>query len=197
MKRIYIREHIIGFCGKIYPVIELRAEIFEVPTICYNIDDVDKFIEGNYKDKLIKEYYKSRKRYWSRLWHEPSQEEFKKFFDKCAEEQDSHEKLFRKSGHPLFVARYRDRYSYNSDKEFTWHPSTITFNAELKGLNFYRIFPTALAFQEISMYLGGVLGQGNPVIPEISNNDMIEAKGFDLKTSFRKEKSDKKKRRKK
>jgi hypothetical protein len=58
----------------------------------------------------------------------------------------------------------------------------------LKKHSFYRVFPTAVAYQEISMYLGGVLGQGNPVIPEISNDDMITSKGFNLKNSFRKEK---------
>lgn len=88
--------------------------------------------------------------------------------------------MFRDSGHPIFVLDTQ----MNKDYKYP-----LTYNASLKKYKFFKVFSTALAYQEISMYLGGVLGQGNPTIPEISNKDMIEAKGFDLKTSFRKDKS--------
>lgn len=191
-RMLYIREHIIGFCGKIYPALHLRKEIGSTPTICFEIGDVDRFVESNYKKEQVEEYFTPKKRsYWSSKWHAPDHKKFSKFFEKCVDQKDQHENIFVESGHPIFVATYRDRYWYDITKTPVWSPSSITFNANLKEHEFYKIFPTALAYQEISMYLGGVLGQGNPPVPEVSNNDLIEAKGFDLKTSFRKEKEKK------
>ena len=66
-----------------------------------------------------------------------------------------------------------------------------TINPCLKDYNFYKVFNTFLAFQEIYMYISGVLGNNNKPIPEIKDIDMVEIKGFDKKTSFRKEKSNK------
>lgn len=192
-QKLYIREYVVGFCGKIYPVLHLRKDILDDPTACHNLADVDKFVnEAGYKKDQVEEYFKPKKRnYWNAAWYSPGQKGFEKFFNECTSQQEQHEKIFQDSGQPLFVAVYRDSYWYDDNRESHWKPSTITFNAELKKHSFYRLFPTALAYQEISMYLGGVLGQGNPVIPEISNKDMIESKGFNLKTSFRKGKEKK------
>tara|TARA_Y100000034_G_scaffold8165_2_gene8949 strand:+ start:17497 stop:18261 length:765 start_codon:yes stop_codon:yes gene_type:complete len=194
--KFYLTEHIIGFCGKIYPVIELRKEATSDPVVCYNVEDVVNFINGaGFKKKEIEEFNgagKKRYNYWRTNWHDPNKKTFEKFFAKCVEQHEQHEGIFLKSGCPIFVATYRDRWRHSrSVATPTWKPSTITFNGELKGLGFYKIFSTALAYQEISMYLGGVLGTGNPPVPDVSNNDLIEAKGFNLKTSFRKEKEKK------
>jgi hypothetical protein len=190
-RKFYLQEHIIGFCGKIYPVLHIRKDVTDDPTVCHNLEEVVKFIDGaGFKKKALEEFHgtKKKRNYWQTSWHDTSKGSFKKFFEKCAEKQEQYEKIFRDSNSPIFVATYRDRYVYDKTRKPDWSPSTIAFNAELKKHGFYRIFPTAVAYQEISMYLGGVLGQGNPVIPEISNDDMVESKGFNLKTSFRKEK---------
>lgn len=191
-RKFYLTEHIVGFCGKIYPVLHIRKDATDDPIVCHNMEDVLKFInEGEFKKKELEGFYGKKKKhynYWRTNWHDTSKGSFEKFFEKCAEQQEQHEKIFRDSNSPIFVATYRDRYVYDNTRKPNWSPSTITFNAGLKEHCFYRIFPTALAYQEISMYLGGVLGIGNPVVPEISNDDMVESKGFDLKTSFRKEK---------
>lgn len=177
-----VAEAIVGFCGKIYPVIGLSKNSREDRIHCYSIEDVDEFIKENRKKKQVDQYFEyGNKKPWRSSWRCARRKEFEKFFTECVEQQDIHEKLFVESGHPLFVAKY---------KNWGCTPK-ITFNAELKGLKFFRVFPTAIAFQEIAMYLGGVLGTGNPSIPEVSNNDLIEAKGFDLKYSFRKEKASK------
>jgi len=188
--KLYIREYIVGFCGKVYPALHLRKDVLDDPIICHNVEDIDKFVKAaGYSKKQVEEYFKPKKRnYWNSHWCGSSRSGFEHFFKECADQQDQHEKIFQESGSPIFTAVYRDRYWYDTDRKPHWKPSTITFNAELKKHGFYRIFPTALAYQEISMYLSGVLGQGNPVIPEISNDDMIESKGFNLKSSFRKEK---------
>jgi hypothetical protein len=56
----------------------------------------------------------------------------------------------------------------------------------LRPFEFQRIVDPYTAFQELSMYIGGILGNLNPKVPDVSNEDLIVAKGFD-KWSFRKE----------
>ena len=67
------------------------------------------------------------------------------------------------------------------------HCDILTINPELKPLEFYRRYDCYQCYQEISMYVGGVLGNANPSIPHIDDKTMAEAKGFD-KYSFRKDK---------
>jgi hypothetical protein len=59
-----------------------------------------------------------------------------------------------------------------------------------------RIFSSITAFQEIHMYLGGVLGFGTPHVPVPDNRTMRDIKGFD-NWSFKKRPSEKKRRKKK
>lgn len=190
----YHQVSIVGFCGKIYPVVEVKNSN-KKSAICHNLSEVDDFVTENYKSDEIKEYFSSKnKSYFSAKWDSRSRKAFNVFFKKCEEQKEQHQDIFLESRQPIFVAKLEDRWRYY--KQFgkipDYVPSTISHNAELKGLEFYRIFPTAVAYQEISMYLGGVLGQGFPHVPDISNNDMIESKGFDLKSSFRKPKQEKK-----
>lgn len=63
----------------------------------------------------------------------------------------------------------------------------LTINPNLKELSFQKMFDCYSAFQEISMFIGGVLGTSENNIINISNEDRIKQYGFD-KFSFRKEK---------
>ena len=49
-----------------------------------------------------------------------------------------------------------------------------------------------MAFQEIEMYISGVLGINNKPTVEISDKNKIVGRGFDLKYSFRKDPEKKK-----
>ena len=60
----------------------------------------------------------------------------------------------------------------------------IVYNACLKDLEFFRLFDTYTAFQEISMFLGG-LAVPLKEIPHVPDKIMVGAKGFD-QWSFRK-----------
>ena len=63
----------------------------------------------------------------------------------------------------------------------------IAVNNNLSQLNFQSVVYPVQAFQEIQMFISGVLGVGEKPMIEISNNDKIVSQGFDLKTSFRKD----------
>lgn len=63
----------------------------------------------------------------------------------------------------------------------------LAVNNNLSQLNFQSVVYPVQAFQEIQMFISGVLGVGEKPMIEISNNDKIVSQGFDLKTSFRKD----------
>ena len=65
-----------------------------------------------------------------------------------------------------------------------WHKE-ININPKLSQLNFEKQFDPYSAYQEIEMWIGGVL-TNNETIPEISDKDKINQHGFD-KWSFRKQ----------
>jgi hypothetical protein len=64
--------------------------------------------------------------------------------------------------------------------------SKFIINPILKDYEFYKVFDTFQAFQEISMFIGGVLGRGEKEIIEVADKYKIGQHGFD-KWSFRKE----------
>lgn len=66
-----------------------------------------------------------------------------------------------------------------------WDGCRAYLNPNLSLLEFQKVYPPFQAYQKIRMFLGSFAEPEKP-IPVISNNDMIEAKGFDLKSSFRK-----------
>ena len=99
--------------------------------------------------------------------------------------------LFRDFNTPVFIydndynrtiLPNKNRY-YGSSK----HNPKFFINPILKDYEFYKIFNTFQAFQEIQMFLGGVLGSGEKEIVQVADKYKIEQFGFD-KYSFRKDK---------
>ncbi len=83
------------------------------------------------------------------------------------------EDYFKKYNTPFYVIR-RD-----------WN-TRIDIAPMLKKYEFFRIFDVNSAYQEIRMYLSNQ-AQPNKLIPSISDEDLLIAKGFD-KFSFRRDK---------
>lgn len=67
----------------------------------------------------------------------------------------------------------------------------ITKCPNLAQLNFQKIKDPYTLYQEIGMYISGVMGQKTNPTVTISDKSKIEKHGFDYKTSFRKGKSEK------
>lgn len=63
--------------------------------------------------------------------------------------------------------------------------SNVVINAQLKSIEFYRRLTAAEVFQELEMFLGGVLAPENRPMVEIEDKHRITQHGFD-KYSFRK-----------
>jgi hypothetical protein len=191
-KDINIDPGFIGFCGKIYPFIVLSWNIGAknipgsdyVPEhteerFCYNIDTLEnEFSKWNINFKAerdtpqwLKKRGVGRDRDWGRFTRKNAED-----FLIVNENID----LFFEIGNPTFAMYCHE----NGYRRQNWK---ILENPILKDFQFYRVFDAYTAFQELSMFLGGVLGGAHPPMVEISNDDMARKKGFGHKYAFRKE----------
>jgi hypothetical protein len=164
----------IGFCGKIYPLITcetLPAPLEDARIFCYSEEAVDKFIEENC-DKHQKSKYHAKG--YVRNGIGLRSREVKKFFLEGEQHKDNYEKKFEEKKSPIFVCKSTIRWK-----------RTIQWNACLKDYQFYQVFDTYMAYQEISMFLGSLAMPEKP-IPTLDDKTMAESKGFN-KWSFRKE----------
>ncbi|MFW6246988.1 MAG: hypothetical protein ACOC22_02310 [bacterium] len=156
---------IIGFCGRLYLGFKM---VYENPERYFN----DVLIDYTYDVDEFKKHFKTS-------WSFADFDEFVEYI-KNYDSIDIHREL----NSPIFVLDSNPtKYYYNK---------TFIINPVLKDYQFYKVFDSFTAFQEIQMYVSGVLGVGeNPMI-EISDKDKITQHGFDPKWSFRKEPKDKK-----
>ncbi len=169
------RPRVVGFCGTITPMLELYTNIDAEPHRCWSIEDVDQFMQDNLDRGQIRAYKSTR---WVRGYNYRRRRGlFEQFFIACNQQRDKHEHLFHLHHTPVFVT--------GSKK--------LVINACLKDVGFFTQVDNYRAFQEIDMYMGGILGthgghktkyKGRPMSSEVSDRDLAAAKGFD-KHSFR------------
>lgn len=154
----------IGFCGKIFPLIEIQKylgkELMETDFI-YSLEDSIRYFE---MEKISDKYrYRGLRAVKADL---------KRFFDK---DQSSLEKLFFELKVPVFV------FGHKLDDD-----SNLILNPELGKLKFFRVKDAHSAFQDIFMFLSGVLGAPPRPTVEIADKYKQEAKGHDGPYSFKK-----------
>jgi hypothetical protein len=162
---------IIGYCGELYRVhvIHVKDEtVWNNPKhsyiLCYNEKQLQEF-------QQVTEYSKRKSiRRWNRYRSLKAVDWFE------INNKDELRELFYRYKTPCFIIR-------DSNK----HKGNITINPQLNKYKFYKVKDSYTAFQDISMYIGGVLGIGAPTLVEISNKSMAEKKGFGHKYAFRKE----------
>lgn len=97
------------------------------------------------------------------------------------------EEYFARSGedHIAFFAEKEIPIAYCEEDGWTAYKSTLAFNTSLQDVAFFKLFDAYTAFQELDMFVGGVMTrEGNPMAG-ISDTDLRDKKGFD-KMSFKK-----------
>lgn len=158
---------LIGFCGKLYIGWKLYSEVKK------NSGITDLITEITYDFDYIKTIIKPRE-YWGNIVDDVN---YIMNYDSLY--------LFRNLKTPIFV--------YDSDYKRTflgsyWRNGHEKFiiNPNLSDYEFYKVFDSFQAFQEISMFIGGVLGSGEKDIVVVEDKYKIAQHGFD-KWSFRKE----------
>lgn len=168
-----IDQHIIGFCGKIYSMLEVYGEFRgkSISKKCFTLEEIDAFIEEYVTEGQKESYYsKNPVRHWWRGYGK-RRSEFAKFFEHCKQKQESYAEMFLEKRCPVFVG-------INSNRN-----SKIVYNAVLKPYDFVRIFDPYTAFQEVSMFMGN-MAMPEKEMPVISDKMKIHSRGFD-KWSFR------------
>jgi len=157
---------VVGFCGKLYPVVKTEEHHLHR----YPMDPTQVkqcfYTEKEVLEWLSREDVRRRKRRFYRWWRRGPE------IDKGAMRLDKFvelDKLFLEHKCPIFV---KDQVGI------------ITLNPPLKDSQFFKVFSPFEAYQEIYMYLSGVLGNTNQVATKISDEVMAAKKGFN-KWSFR------------
>ncbi len=179
---IEIQQHIVGFCGKIYPVMALTHTASRKSAICHDLGEVDSFLEGTCRKREMEAYRAEANPYWHRRrWLDDSlhsfRSKFEKHFTECTKKKDAFVAMFIEKQCPVWIGTVLDMWRRGANGK-------IVYNGSLKELEFFRLFDTFRAFQEIAMFLGG-LAVPLKEIPEVPDKIMVGVKGFD-EWSFRK-----------
>lgn len=180
------RTFLIGFCGKIFVGVEISHQPKFGSTenhIFYDADSCIDFLEKHKKDLPQPRRTRYYRGYMVRNYYEDilfpfefwdwQNETIRRFFD-YNESEEIKEYMIERNIVCFSCVRH------NSMK------IKITINPMLCDFEFYKVRDPYTATQEISMYLGGVLGSKAAPMLEINDIDLIESKGFDKKWSFRK-----------
>jgi hypothetical protein len=165
---------VVGFCGKFY----FGMKFVEMPQNykTYTTDTVIKeFI--TFDIEVMKNRIKDKRGFMSKTRDHAKLDELVNQI-KNIKTQDT----FRKFNTPIFVYRFGDGYSRTP---CAYQESFFVVNPCLKQYDFYRIFDSFTCFQEIQMYISGVLGNREKDIIEVADKYKIAQHGFD-KWSFRK-----------
>ncbi len=154
---------ILGFCGKIYVGWKLYSKGKDgelITTITYDNENMKKLVEQH-------------------SWYGGNFEDNLKY----VQSYDPIE-FFREFNAPVFV--YDSDYKRTCvERNWSNHPKFL-INPLLKEYQFYKVFDAFQAFQEVSMFIGGVLGNKEKDIVVVEDKYKIAQHGFD-KWSFRKE----------
>lgn len=163
---VYVNQRVVGFCGKFYPLIMVQP-IFSGKSFFFY--DIESFSQFAAKEGI---FYNTRRSFFSPRWdgHNPKYEQgLKGFFNTV--DMVGQEELFHAFKTPVMIL--------GSQKE-------IILNPCLKDFGFMKMKDPQTAFQDIYMYIGGVLGAPPKPKEKMSDEVLAAAKGHDGPYSFRK-----------
>lgn len=159
---------ILGFCGKVYFGMQTCTESEYQYECFYSEESLYKKYPKITRSKQLKQ--QDNFNYAHDMWGT------RLGFNLPVDVQKGFHQYFN-SQCPIFIIT--DKGAYERDYKLTRNPNC-------KKWEVYKLFPIPQMFQEIEMYLGG-FANPDKKIPDISDKDLLEAKGFD-KFSFRKDK---------
>lgn len=160
------------FCGHVYPFIKCRINRCDLSNYqyIYSLEKMDEFIDNSNSKKIKQKYYDKK----DNFFNTNNRLSFNNFFNNLNRSYINIIDLHKEYDTPIFIYK-REYYNFN-----------IIFNPNLKKYSFYQVQDAYTAFQNLSMFMSGILGVKENKILDISDNDLKHMKGFDEK-SFRKE----------
>jgi len=151
----------VGFCGRVYAGLRLQYGYKSFDRTFYTADDLERYVyriaDPHLRRTEVAAWEQSHY-YWRTGRKMTSVDAANEFFDSYEETN-----MFFELGTPVFLVTYKE----------------ITVNPNLGEIEFYKMYPPHQAFQEIDMYLSGVLGNAHPPMVQISDENMRDKKGFD------------------
>ena len=181
---------IIGFCGNLYPVWKLKrffkddhAYFNGRDTYVYNCVEAEQILRKSKNYSTALEGFLNNKT--SSYYHTFNKTSITKTIAQVNNSRKQLEYIFYDYKVPCFLIEWRNEYvGVKYERGYK-----ITLNPILKDLRFYKNKDAFTAYQDISMYLSGVLGLNDPETVSISDEDMKDQKGFGHKYAFKKEPS--------
>lgn len=163
---------LVGFCGKVYPVIKVHLYNYGTPATTkdfyvYNTGEIISMLSINLLKKELKNFLEPDKRKRGEWGSNFKKYYVDKLFSFTGKKIDID--LFRNINAPVFLLEHKAKF----------YGAKIIINPSLKDICFFKRMDAYTTYQEISMFLGGVLGVGNPPITKIDDKSMMYEKGFD------------------
>jgi hypothetical protein len=162
------RASVLAFCGKFYPFV-YRVTEHKVDRIIWDVEEA------------VGALPKSKYRYY---WDDDridSEAGIRKFFDRKYPEL---ERLFHEHRTPIFGFEPAKQRRWGSRKENPYE--SLVLSPNLKDIKFYKVKDPISAFQDIYMFVSGVLGAPAKKAKPIDDKIMAVSKGHDGEYSFKK-----------
>ena len=153
------------FCNKIYPYIVLTFSDYKYH--CYSSEEVEDIIKKFYSKNTVNCYMTSK-------------------FGCGVNNKTNVDHFFSYSGKTI-TNQIDLHFKYNSPIIKISKEKYVEINPVLRYVEFFKIIDTFNTYQEISMFMGGIIGNQKPKVKEIDDKTRLEKHGFN-KWSFRKEK---------
>ena len=169
----------VAFCGKVYPAIDIRwrkANYTYPEWTSSHFYDAESYLEQLRKYQIELNGNRNKRYYWDKNPKDSPlfEEAVRNYF---ATSGSDHIAFFAEQRRPIAVCKYVEGGTYRVND--------VVFNPCLSDYSFYRVFNAPIAFQELDMFISGVMAHdGNPM-EDISDEKMRDKKGFD-NMSFKK-----------
>lgn len=171
-----VSKFVIGFCGNLYPVVIIEKEKKDKKETFafYNVGKILAFIAKENIDVEPRYSY-----YSSREFTIKSESSLKNFFDvtNFSKLKDQ----FHNHLCPVFVYG-----RFSTTESGIRKTEKLILNPRLKNYRFVQVKEPQIAFQELYMYLSGVIGSSAPAMVEIKDKELAEKRGHGDRYSFKK-----------
>lgn len=168
-KSWHVNIFIVGFCGELYPCIKLTEDLIHNPKsfFFYELNKLETFIV----EEEISIDVKRRWRGIVSIPHARMNNTYARqdWFDLKTHTDKKLDSKFEQEKCPVFM----------------WTKRGMVWNPNLKDIGFQKVIDPYTAFQEVYMYISGVLGTNENEMVTISDEDKLHKKGF-FEWSFKK-----------
>jgi len=168
-----VHKRVVGFCGKLYPVVVVEKKVGTEKAEQISFYSTEKVHSFFAKEKIT---LIDRLSYWSmRDFSTKSEKALNSFFEGSMFKELKAE--FQKNKCPVFIY---GRFPSIGRSE------RLILNPKLRDYKFAQVKDPATAFQDIFMYIAGVLGISTPVMVKLSDKELAKKRGHGDPYSFRK-----------